>query len=150
MSKKVKVILVQNLAWYWNKGTIIEVSPAYASNVLLPKKIAQYIDDNSMNVIKQKEQKKEKDHEKSLQGFKDFVWKVTAEWGILLQKQTTHTGKLYAKIDEKDILKDILMKYKISLPKWSIKMDKIEEIWEYQISFHFETIDEKIKLIIKA
>ncbi len=150
MSKKVKLILLQNLAWYGNKGTIIEVSPAYANNVLLPKKIAQYADDTSLNVIKQKEEKIQKDHDKSLQIYKDFLEKIQSEWWIVLQKQITHTGKLYAKVDEKDLLKDLLMKYKIKLPKWSIKMDKIEEIGEYEISFEFEKIKEKIKLIIKA
>lgn len=149
MSKKVKMILLQNLAWYGNKGTIIDVSPAYANNVLLPKNIAQYADQTSLNQIKQKEQKLQKDHEKSLQIYKDFINRVNSEWWIVLQKQITHTGKLYAKIDEKDFSKDILMKYKVKLPKWSISMSKIEEIWEYQISFHYESIDEKLKLIIK-
>lgn len=150
MAAKIKVILLQNFAWLGNKGTIVEVSVPYAKNVLFSKWIAKMADAQTLNVEKQKEEKKERDHEKSLEHIKELVAKLQ-DWGLVIHRQSTNTGKLYAKIDEKEIAKEILMAYKVKVGKENILLkNKIEELWDFSFEFVFEKIKEKIDLKIVA
>ena len=53
--KKIKVMLLQTIAWLWKKDEIKEVTPSYATNYLLSKKLAIIFSKDKEIQLKQKE-----------------------------------------------------------------------------------------------
>ncbi len=148
MSKKLQVILLQNVKWYWNKWNLVEVSAAYAQNVLFRQWLAKLADSTSINNIKQAEDKKHRDHDKQLKHIYDLLEQIENNWWLKIEKQATAMNHLYDKIDSKEIAKFVVMNYHVKLPDSSFKMDKIETIWEFTINFQYEDIKKKIKVIV--
>ena len=54
MSKKIKVLLLQNVKNHGNKGDIVEVSPSYAQNVLIRQGKAKIADKHTIQKRKAK------------------------------------------------------------------------------------------------
>lgn len=146
MKKKIKVILLENTAWLWNKWTLLEVSPAYANNSLIPKWIAKLADINTVNKIEQEEQKKITEKNKNQEKFLNLL-QQNKEEALCIEKAVSPMGKLYEKIDEKVISLNIVSQYKINIPKKNIKLNKkIENIWDYEAEINFESKKYKIKI----
>jgi ribosomal protein L9 len=62
-----------------NKGTIVDVAPAYFRNVLQKKNLAKQADNNTINMLKQKEEKKQNDEQKRLQHIYDMLDSIEKE-----------------------------------------------------------------------
>ncbi|MBS8122352.1 50S ribosomal protein L9 [Candidatus Vampirococcus lugosii] len=146
MKKKIKVILLENTAGLGNKGTLLEVSPAYANNSLIPKGIAKLADINTVNKIEQEEQKKITEKNKNQEKFLNLL-QQNKEEALCIEKAVSPMGKLYEKIDEKVISLNIVSQYKINIPKKNIKLNKkIENIGDYEAEINFESKKYKIKI----
>lgn len=149
MAKKIKLILTENVRWYWNKGTIVEVSYAYAENVLLKQGKAKIADKTTINNMEQKEEKKHKQEEIHKSSYLDMLNKIEENWWIKIERQATEMNHLYDKVDKKDISKWILMNYQVKIPETSIKLDeKIEYTWDYEFFIDHEWVKKKLKLVI--
>lgn len=149
MSKKIKVILLDNVKWMWNKGTVLDVAPAYFKNVLERNNLAKKADANVINIMKQKEEKKNNDEKKRLKDIYEMLSDIEQKWWIIIEKQATAMNHLYDKIAEKDISNELLMRYKVKIDKTCFIMEsRIESLWEYIIKFEHESIKKKIKVIV--
>lgn len=149
MSGKIKVILLDNVRWQWNKWEVIEVSAPYAKNVLIAKWQAKIADAQTLNKVKQHEEKKVKDHSKKLQEMESLLNDLKQN-PIVMKKQATAMNHLYDTIDFKEISWEILVKYKIKLEKNNLKItEKIQNTGEYEIWFEYESIKGKFKLIVE-
>ncbi len=149
-SKKVDIILLQNVANLWNKWTLLQVSPAYAKNSLIPKWYAKLADSTDVNSIKQKESKKEKEKQDEINKYKEMIedlkWK-----SFIIQRSAGPNWKLYEKVDSKLISLEILKAYKVKLEASNIKLDwKIEETWKYEVQISNWKNKNKINIEIKA
>ena len=109
MSSKVKVILLENVRWLWNKWDVIDVAIQYAKNVLIAKWQWKLADTQTINKVKQNEEKKIKDHSKKLQEMESLYNELNAN-PLVLQKQATAMNHLYDTIDFKEIMSEILVK----------------------------------------
>lgn len=150
MSKKIQVILLQNVAGYGNKWTLVEVSVPYAKNVMIPKWLAKIADSQTLNSIQQAQQKKQKDEEKRATNLNLIFDRINQQWWLVIARQATEQNKLYDKIDAKDIAGHFLQKFKMKISKDSVKLDwKLEELGEYLIQIEIDWVKRDIKLIVQ-
>lgn len=148
MVKKIKVVLMENVKWYGNRWTVIDVSPAYANNVLFKQWLAKRATEWVLDWLKAMEEKKKQDHEKQLKWVYDMLIDIEKNW-IKFEKQATSLNHLYDKIDGKELTKYILMNYHLKIPAEAFKLDnKISEIGEFEVKFEFEWIKKKLKVFV--
>lgn len=149
MAAKVDVILLDNIRWIGNKWQIVSVSIPYAKNVLIAKWQAKIADNQTINKVKQEADKKEKDHEKKVQEIENIAKELAAN-SLTIQRQATAMNHLYDKIDAKDIANEITLKFKAKIAKEYIILNwKIENLWEYEVTFEYENIKKKFKIIVE-
>lgn len=150
MWKKVKVVLLENVAWIGNKGTLAEVSAPYAKNVLIKKNIAKLAENDDINKINQQKQQEENTRKKQKERFDNFLEDVRSNW-LVIQKSVSPWGKLYDKIGVNDILNIVLKTYWVKLTAKCIEMPKkIEQVGDYDVFVTFEWKKYNLKLSIKS
>ncbi len=149
-SKKISVILTDNVALLGNKWSLVEVKPAYANNFLIPKWLAKVANKDTINKIREKENKKEQQKISNVDKLKDMIDSTKSEW-FIIKKSTTPEGKLYEKVDSATISKEILAQFDLNIPKNNIKLDwKIDAIWNYEVSLSFEGNEYELKMSVVA
>ena len=110
-----KVILLKDIKKIGKKGEIKNVSDGYARNFLLPQKIAQVADQNTLkNLSQKKEQERVKENtlKKQEQAYKRIL--SDSNFFLEFSKNASENGSLFGAIQEKEIIqklkaKDILI-----------------------------------------
>lgn len=135
MSWKIPVILQIDVKWLWRKWEIVQVTPVYASNVLYPQKKAVPWDKTNLNNRQQGIEKKNHLFETRKQQLIEWKENIQSSW-VTLVAQTTAQWKLYAKIDNKTLAKELELKFGFAVKSDSIQCDRFEQTWDYVIKFH--------------
>ncbi len=147
-----KVILLQDVKKLGKKDDIIEVSEAYARNVLLAKKVAIEATPANLNNIKQKK------------GSEARKAQIQAEEAVLLGaqlKKVTVTipvkigegGKLFGSVTGKDVADALEKQCKITIDKRKIEIDgtvRGEGTYTATIKVHPEVTSQVTVNIVKA
>lgn len=147
-----KVILLQDVKKLGKKDDIIEVSEAYARNVLLAKKVAIEATAVNLNNIKQKK------------GSEARKAQIQAEEAVLLGaqlKKVTVTipvkigegGKLFGSVTGKDVADALEKQCKITIDKRKIEIDgtvRGEGTYTATIKVHPEVMSQVTVNIVKA
>ena len=147
-----KVILLQDVKKLGKKDDIIEVSEAYARNVLLAKKVAIEATPAKLNNIKQKK------------GSEARKAQIQAEEAVLLGaqlKKVTVTipvkigegGKLFGSVTGKDVADALEKQCKITIDKRKIEIDgtvRGEGTYTATIKVHPEVTSQVTVNIVKA
>lgn len=145
-----KVILLQNIKGFGQIGDIKNVSDGYARNFLLPKKMAKTANDNSLKEIESLKAKRvimiESEKKNALEAaekLKDFVIEFT--------RKATKTGKLFAGIDKKDIVKEIKKASGVQLQEEMIGHEEpIKHIGEHMVDLNLSPeVKTQIKVDVK-
>lgn len=121
MSKKIKVILLKQEAKLGQKGDMIEVSPGYARNYLIPKQIAILATPDALQkkAVEQRRLTEEKQKEISL--LKPILEKISQE-GIEFTELVNENGQLFGSINEESIKKRLLQKYNLHVGSKELKI----------------------------
>ena len=147
-----KVILLQDVKKLGKKDDIIEVSEAYARNVLLAKKVAIEATPANLNNIKQKK------------GSEARKAQIQAEEAVLLGaqlKKVTVTipvkigegGKLFGSVTGKDVAEALEKQCQITIDKRKIEIDgtvRGEGTYTATIKVHPEVTSQVTVNIVKA
>ena len=132
-----KVILLNDVKKVGKKGQIVEVSDGYASNYLIPNKLAVKATKTSMD-IKQKQDDdralKEEQMKQDAIVLKDKIEKLTLE----IKAKGGKDGKMFGAISTKQIVEEYKKQFDIELDNWKLESEK--EI----VGFSHEKITEKI------
>lgn len=129
-----KVLFLENVLHVWKKWDIKEVKPWYASNMLIPKKLAIELTPFEEKQYLKRKQQDEKNRRQLLENRYDIIDRIT--WSTLkFSLHTSNNGKVFWSIAEKDIIESIKQKFKIDLTKKHIDMPDwhIKKVWEFQI-----------------
>jgi len=132
-----KVILLKNITNIGQKNEIKNVSDGYATNYLIPQKLAKAATPVELEKLKHKEFKKEKTVANRLASQKMLINKLD---GIKLElkAKASDSGKLFAGVTVDMIAAELKNKTKIDLDKRYIKLDKpIKDIGEHNVSVEF-------------
>ncbi|MCD8195156.1 MAG: 50S ribosomal protein L9 [Coprobacillus sp.] len=111
-----KVILLADVKKVGKKGQVVDVSNGYASNFLIPNKLAVMQTEKSMEILEnQKEHeriKKEKEHELALE-IAEKLKDITLEFSL----KAGQNGKLFGSISLKQITEKLQQEYGIDIDK---------------------------------
>jgi large subunit ribosomal protein L9 len=129
-----EVLLIEKHQNLGNIGTIVNVTPGYARNYLLPKKIAiRATFDNKQLFAEQR-----KDIEKAFELKKqDALKKQTALTGkhIFVIKQAGEDGKLYGSVGASELARAVKDQLKVELLKTNVVItDTIKYLGSYRIT----------------
>lgn len=111
-----KVYFLDNVLHVAKKWEIKEVSDGYASNFLLPKKLAKLCTPELENRLKLGVQKKEQDR-RTLLGGKEQILEKLAGTKLVFSLPATEAGKVYGSISEKEIAEVLDKKHHLPLTK---------------------------------
>jgi large subunit ribosomal protein L9 len=111
-----KLYFLENVLHVAKKGEIKEVSAGYASNFLLPKKLAKICTPELESRLKQGVQKKEQDRRVLLWGKEEILEKLAGA-KLVFSLPATDAGKVYGSISEKEIAELLDKKYHLPLTK---------------------------------
>lgn len=142
-----KVILNQDIKGIGKKLQTVEVSEGYARNFLLPKKMANLLDNKSSNEAKNKLEaikfKKDTELEKANEDRKIIEKKY-----IEFKHKVGDNGKLFGSVTEKEIALEIKNKFNIEVDKKKIILqDGIKELGSYMASVKlYEGVIAKLKI----
>ena len=145
-----KVILLQNIKGFGQIGDVKNVSDGYGRNFLLPKGMVKLATPNSL---------KEVDNlKKKLSAMQD-VEKETAvkvaeqlkDLTVEIIRKATKTGKLFAGIDKKSLVKEIKRAWGIELTEEMIGHEEpIKHVGEHLVDLNLSPeVKTQIKVIVK-
>ncbi len=111
-----KVILLQDVKKVGKKGETIEVTDGYATNFLLPRRLAVNATKRSVEILdKQKEDARilDEQNRKNAEELKEKLKAITLEFIC----KTGKDGKLFGSVSSKQVVEMLKSKYGISIDK---------------------------------
>ncbi len=111
-----KVILLQDVKKVGKKGETIEVTDGYATNFLLPRRLAVNATKRSVEILdKQKEDARilDEQNRKNAEELKEKLKAITLEFTC----KTGKDGKLFGSVSSKQVVEMLKSKYGISIDK---------------------------------
>ena len=144
-----KVILQKDVKSVGTAGEVTEVSDGYARNFLFPKKLAIPADKANMNVLNQKNAKKERDEAKKLKEAKELASKLEAQ-GITVKMRAGAGGKAFGSVSGKEIAQAALEQYELEIDRKKIQLaEPIKTFGEFEvpIRLHPEVLA-KLKVVV--
>ena len=149
MSRKIKVLMLQDTAKVWSRWDIVEVSPSFARNVLIVKGSAKLADKQAMreyDVMQKKIKKDKEERDAKIQKMIEALKKKNLE----IKRKVSDEWKLYEKVNAWDIVEAIEKKYKIKLLEKEVTLaKKIDKEWEHAYELIIEGNNVKLSLKIK-
>lgn len=141
-----KLILLKKVKKLGNANDIVDVKNGYAMNFLIPQKMAIVATPKKIKELEIKTQdtiNKKQEDKKNLQSLIDKLENKK----IIIKRQASEKGKLFAAITQDEILAALKNNFKIDLSKYKIKLNEhIKEVGEYKIDLKIEK--DKIQLTI--
>lgn len=143
-----KIILLKDLENLGKKYEIKDVSPGYAKNFLLPKKLAILATQENMKKIKEIKDAQEKEKERELEKIANLVRKLDGV-EIEIPVKVGERGQFFEKITCQKIAK-ALSAFGFLIKKNQIKLEKpIEQIGEFPVKVVFpHNFEAEIKIIV--
>ena len=147
---KIKVLLLDNVAKLWNKWDIVEVSDAYARNVLFRQNKAKVADKATLKAWEKQQQKKLQQQQQLQQKISQALEDIKQN-GLKLHVNAAPDGHLYEKVDKRHIQQAFVEKYgfKPADKEIDFPLKKVAKTGEYEIFFIVDWKKIPLKLIIE-
>jgi len=137
-----QVILLKNLNKVGKKGEIKNVADGYAMNFLIPQKIAIVATDDKIQQMRIKTQNAINKKQANQKNLENLLNKLKNK-KINIYKQSSDKGKLFAAINEDEIMSALNLKeYKVKISK------SIKEIGEHKIKLKINSV--QIPIIVEV
>lgn len=137
--------LVPNVGHVWE---VKEVSDAYATNFLIPKKLAKRLTPQDEKKLLEENKKQEAQRRELIENRHKIVEQLNGQ-NFEFQAKIGENGKMFGSIAEKDIIQEVKKKFKIELQKKHIVMDNghIKKLWSENIYIKLSE-DSMAKIIV--
>ena len=116
-----KVILKQDIKGLGKKEDMVEVSPGYGRNYLLPRGLAVEASSDNINIMKTKKSAEKTKKEKELAQAKTVAAKLEGNT-VVLKAKAGENGKLFGSITSKDIADSLKKDLKVNIDKKKINL----------------------------
>ncbi len=147
--KKIQVVLNSNQKYLGNSGDIIQVSPGYARNYLLPHNIAEPLTQHKLQYLKHKETQDHLIHQAKEKLALDTKSQLEAIYKFSTKRKVSDNNNIFGSINDKDIVDIIHNATGIQLEKIQVSVPTIKNIGIYDISINLtNTINVELKLQI--
>ncbi len=145
-----KVILLKDVPKIGKKYDIKEVNDGYASNFLIPKKLAEIATDKQVSkikLLKETARMQQEIHsallEKNLEDIKDKI--------VTIKAKANSKGNLFMAVHEKDIVAQLKKMYQIELLPEYIKLPTpIKDLGSHEIVVAIEGHTTKLNVVIES
>ncbi len=140
MSKRVQVVLTENISSLGKDGDVVEVAPGYARNFLFPTGKAVNV---TPSVLKQIERKREKEKiaaEEIKKEALNFKTALKTIGRFTIKKQVGEDGVLFGTVTNGDVAEAIKVSTKKEIDRRDIQVPDIHTLGSYtvQIKLHQE------------
>jgi large subunit ribosomal protein L9 len=140
MAKRVQVVLNQDVKKLGNTGDLVEVAPGYARNYLLPQKIGVIA---SPSILKQVEQKREKERQRLLAEKQEAEARKTALQTIgrfVIKKQVGEKDAIFGTVTTQEVADAIKEATSQEVDRRGITLPEIGKTGFYkaQVKLHSE------------
>ena len=144
MAKRVKVVLTESVATLGRDGDVVEVSPGYARNFLLPFGKAANVTPSVMKQIERKRAKEKITAEKVKQEAIDFKTALATIGRFTIKKQVGEDGVLFGTVTNGDVAEAIQAATKKDIERRDITVPDIHNLGSFQatIKLHKEVTAE--------
>ena len=144
-----KVILLQDIAKIGKKFDIKEISNGYALNFLLPQKLAKMATKETIKELESQKKKYEETRKIEQEETRKGIEKMQDK-PIEIKVKTNKAGKLFAKIDKKEIREAIKKQTGVCIRPDTLELEKpLKETGEYKIVLKIGEKKTQLNLIIK-
>lgn len=144
-----KVILLKDVKGQGKKNQVVNVSDGYATNYLLPRKLAEVANDGNVNALNKKNELERKKKLAEIEEAQEQAEKLKNKEIIIITK-TGDSGKLFGAITNKDIAIELKEKFGLEIDKKKIDMDTIKLMGTYTIEVKlYAEVSAKMKVIVK-
>ncbi len=144
-----RVILKQTVENLGKKGDIVNVTPGYGRNYLIPKKIALEVTSSNMKMIEIEQRALQKAVEKERASFQGVIDKLN-ETTLLFKRKAGEKDVIFGSVSSSDI-KDALQELSIEIDKKKILLDEpIKRLGNYTVPikiFHEDRAEVKVEVI---
>jgi large subunit ribosomal protein L9 len=147
----VKVLFVKEVPGTAKAGDVKEVSPGYARNFLLPKRIAVAADDRMVEQIKQKEEAVRRRAEKALNEARDAAARLK-KLTVTIYAKTGEGGRLFGSVTNADIATQLKREAGLDLDKRKIEVDPpIKSLGPHEVTVQLHTeVSETLRVVVAA
>jgi len=117
-----KVVFLQDVKGQGKKGEVKEVSEGYANNFLIPRKLATYATQGTINTLEQhkKSEQKRKDQEKA---DAQALGEKLAELTVDIPAKSGEGGRLFGAVSTKQIAEALEKQHKLKIDKRKMVLD---------------------------
>lgn len=150
MSKKVRVILLEDVESYGKAGDVVSVTEGYARNFLFSEGKAALATDKVEEEEKAKKEKAREDKEKKLAELQTMAESLEGK-ELTITTQVKEGNELFGKVSERDIARELNSQTDFKFTHKDIKLDKaIELIGVYDVTVDLgEGVEAEIKVVIE-
>ena len=145
--KKIQVILNSTQQHLGQSGSIVQVTPGYARNYLLPQKIAESVTKNKLSYIKYQQTKENLINQEKIKQAINIKSQLEAIYKFSIKRKISDSNNIFGSITDKDINEIVTQTTGITLEKNQITIPTIKTIGLYDISIQLiNEINVKLKL----
>lgn len=144
-----KVILLEDVKGTGKRGDVVDIKDGYASNFLLPRRLALPANKSNVNVLEREKQHilklKDEDYKKALELSKQIDGKE-----FVVNVKAGENGKLFGSITNKELAAAVLEQTGVSLDRKKIVLKeplKTAGVFEVAVKLHAE-LETKIKAVL--
>lgn len=145
-----KIILLKDVPNTGKKNDIKEVSPGFARNFLIPKKLAVVADNDSLKKLELKKKVESENATKELKEVEAIVSKIDGQ-EVEINVKTGKEGQLFESINKQKI-SEHLKEMGYNIDKEDVILEApIKEIGEFPIKLKFgHNLEAEVRIIIKS
>jgi large subunit ribosomal protein L9 len=127
-----ELILREDIEKLGSRGQVVKVSPGYARNFLLPKRLAVIANESNRKIVDQ-ERDAHLRREAKLQSEAADLGKLLSAVTITIKQKAGEEGHLFGSVNSKDIA-EALEKQNFTIDRRKIQLDDpIKQVGEYKI-----------------
>lgn len=146
-----KVLFVKEVQGTAKAGDVKDVSPGYARNFLLPKRIAVVADDRMVDQIKQKEEAVRRRAEKALTEARETAARLK-KLTVTIYAKTGEAGRLFGSVTNADIATQLKREAGVDIDKRKIEVDPpIKSLGPHEVTVQLHTeVSETLRVVVAA
>ncbi|MDQ2959702.1 MAG: 50S ribosomal protein L9 [Candidatus Dormibacteraeota bacterium] len=146
-----KVLFVKEVQGTAKAGDVKEVSPGYARNFLLPKRLAVVADERAIEQIKQREEATRRRTEKALTDARDIAARLR-KLTVTIYAKTGEAGRLFGSVTNADIATQLKREAGLDVDKRKIAVDPpIKSLGPHEVTVQLHTeVSETLRVVVAA
>ncbi|HEY8676264.1 MAG TPA: 50S ribosomal protein L9 [Candidatus Dormibacteraeota bacterium] len=146
-----KVLFVKEVQGTAKAGDVKEVSPGYARNYLLPKRLAVVADDRVVEQIKNREEATRRRAEKALTDARDAATRLK-KLTVTIYAKTGDSGRLFGSVTNADIAIQLKREAGLDIDKRKIEVEPpIKSLGPHEVTVQLHTeVSETLRVVVAA